>query len=112
MQLHPIQCKYIIIKMFKFIFIIFVINIFTYIFFNFSYLVCENQRKKSKCPVTASISVDMNDNRIKIKRQHNHVPQKVDIPMVLLRKAAGLKEVKPESFSTSVGQLYNQAIIE
>lgn len=63
-------------------------------------MICEHQRKKSKCPVTASISVDMNDNRIKIKKQHNHLPQKIDFS--IQRQA-----LKTNTFLTPVGQSYH-----
>lgn len=76
------------------------------------YLVCESQKKKSKCPVTASISADMNNNIIKIKKQHNHMPQEVDIPMILLRSAIGLRGTSPESLSTPIRELYNQEIMK
>lgn len=52
------------------------------------YLVCENQKNKTEfCPVMASISVSMNNNRIKTIRQYNHLPRRVDISIVNLRRA-------------------------
>lgn len=75
------------------------------------YLVCENKKNKAKfCPVLATISVDLSDNRIKTSGQHNHLPRKVDIPMVFFRRAIALEASKNELRSTSVRHLYDQEI--
>lgn len=73
---------------------------------------CESQKKEPKCPVTASINADMNDNIIKIKRKHNHLPQEVNVPMILLRSAIGLRGTSLESLSIPARDLYNQEIMK
>lgn len=79
---------------------------------NVIYLVCENQKNKAEfCPVMASISADMNNNRIKTTGQHNHLPRRVDISMVNLRRAIGLQATRSGSLSIPIKELYNQAII-
>lgn len=79
------------------------------------YLVCENQKNVAvHCPSTAWVritDIEKGNGDIITRVQHNHLPPKVDIPMVHLRRSIGLAGTSTGNLATSIRQIYNREVV-
>lgn len=82
---------------------------------NKTYLVCENQKNvAAHCPSTAWVrttDIPKGNGDIIVRVQHNHLPPKVDVPMVHLRRSIGLAGTSTGNLATSIRQIYNREVV-